>query len=80
MYSRLWNVLSTEYVQKSHLGTKLWAFEKKVPPKVGIFRVASFKQPLRRQVLTKSKNFKNQHVTKSLRFILGFGIFEKTHF
>ena len=44
------------------------------------FRVASFKRPLRHQNLTKSKNFTNQHVAKSLRFILGFEIFEKSHF
>ena len=73
-------VQSTENVQKSHLGPKLLAFEKKFPQKCFFFRVASFKQPLQPQILTKSKNFKNQHKAKSLRFILGFGIFEKTHF
>ena len=67
-------VLSTENVQKSHLGPKLWAFEK------SFFRVPSFKWPLQHQNLTKPKNFTNQHVAKSLRFILGFEIFEKSHF
>ncbi len=69
-------ILSTENVQKSHSGPKLWAFEKKLWRKWLFFRVASFKRLLRPQILTKSKNFKNQHKAKNLKFILGFRNFD----
>ena len=44
------------------------------------YRVDTFKWLPHPQILTKSKNFKNHHIAKSLKFILGFEIFEKSHF
>ena len=65
---------------KISFGAQVMGIWKKVPPKVGIFKVAYFKQLLGCQILTKSKNFKIQHKAKSLKLILGFGISEKSHF
>ena len=73
------NVLRTKNVKKYHLGPKVLVFQKKLLQKC-FYRVATFKWPPQPQILTKSKNFKNHHVAKSLKFILGFEIFEISHF
>ena len=74
------NVLRTKNVKKFHLEPKvLLVFQKNLLQKC-FDRVATFKWPPQPQILTKSKNFKNHHVAKSLKFIIGFEIFEKSHF
>ena len=51
---------------------------KKFPPESDFFGVASFKRDLKfwqNQIF-----FKKQHEAKNLKFILGFGIFNNSHF
>ena len=44
------------------------------------YHLGTFKWRPQPQILTESKYFKNHYVAKSLKFILGFKIFEKSHF
>ena len=73
------NVLRTKNVKKYHLGPKVLVFQKKLLQKC-FYRVANFKWSPQPQILTESKYFKNHYVAKSLKFILGFEISEKSHF
>ena len=68
------NVLRTKNVKKYHLGPKVLVFQKKLLQKC-FYRVATFNLKFWQNL-----KISDHHVAKSLKFILGFEIFEKSYY